>query len=46
MKNTTHNNSVTTVRFSLKRWSTGIPASPGSCTVYCVPGANAAFGAM
>ena len=44
MKNTTHSNSVTGVRLSLKRCSTGIPASPGSCMTNCVAGANAAFG--
>ena len=46
MKNTTHSSSVTRVRPSLNRCSTGIPASPGSCTTNCVAGANAAFGLM
>ena len=44
MKNTTHSNSVTRVRPSRNRCSTGIPASSGSCTTNRVAGANAAFG--
>ena len=44
MKNTTHSNSVGSVRPSRNRCSTGMPASRGSCTTNCVAGANAAFG--
>src|SRR3979411_2215867 len=46
MKNTTHSNSVTRARPSLKRCSTGIPASSGSWTTNCVAGANTARGLM
>ena len=44
MKNTTHSSSVTRVRPSLNRCSTGTPSSAGSCTTNRVPDANPAFG--
>src|SRR5438874_147849 len=46
MKNTTHNSSVAAVRPCRNKCTTGIPASAGSCTVNCVPGANEASGLM
>src|SRR6266851_689206 len=46
MKNTTHSNSVTRVRPSRKRCSTGIPESSGSWTTNGVAGANTARGLM